>query len=226
MTNYDVRLTSQDRFTVDLNYEVPFKQIQYSNIILDDISAQFDGNQTNFTLYANGEEYFPVNEQQLVVSLNGILQKPVIDYQISGSTITFLTAPTAGQEASAIALATAADATRNVVFMIDNGSIDITPGDKGYLPLDIGGKIESWSILSEQTGSIAVDIEKTTYDDFPSNFVSIVGSEYPSLINQDKNKDIELTTWSPTININDVLKFSVLSCSGISRCTVVLKMKV
>ena len=68
--------------------------------------------------------------------------------------------------------------------------------------------------------------EKTTYDDYPSNFVSIVGTEYPNLINQNKNKDIELTTWSPTININDVLKFSVLSCSGISRCTVVLKMKV
>jgi hypothetical protein len=226
MTNYDVRLTSQDRFTVDLNYEVPFKQIQYSNIILDDISAQFDGNVTNFTLYANGEEYFPVNEQQLVVSLNGVLLTPVVDYQISGNIITFLSPPTAGQSYSAVALATAADATRNIVFMIDNGSINITPGDKGYLPLDIGGKIETWSILSDQTGSIAIDIEKTTYDDFPSNFTSIVGSEFPKLINENKNKDIELTTWTPVINTSDVLKFSVLSCSGISRCTVVLKMKV
>ena len=86
MTNYDVRLTSQDRFTVDLNYEVPFKQIQYSNVILDDINVQFDGNQTNFTLYANGEEYFPVNEQQLVISLDGVLQKPVIDYGVTWET--------------------------------------------------------------------------------------------------------------------------------------------
>lgn len=226
MTNYDVRLTSQDRYSVDLNYEVPFKQIQYSNLILDDISSQFDGNQTNFSLFVDGEEYFPVNEQQLMISLDGNLLKPIVDYQVSGSTLIFISAPTVGQEFSGIALATAADATRNILFLIDNGSIDISPGDKGFLSLDTGGNIESWSILSEQTGNIAIDIEKTTYSEFPSNFVSIVGTEYPTLIGQNKNKDEELSTWSKTISINDILKFKVLSCSGISRCTVILKLKV
>jgi hypothetical protein len=225
MTNYDVRLSSQDRFAVDVNYEIPQKQIQYSNLILQDIASSFDGVLVDFTLYANGVEYFPLNEQQLMISVNNVLLEPVVDYQVSGSTISFTTPPGGGHNFSGIALATTADLTRNVVFLLDNGSLDIQPGNKGYLHLDMTGIVESWAVLSEQTGNIAIDIHKTSYDDFPDNFSSIVGSEFPSLINQNKNKNDSPSTWSNLIQAGDVLEFEVLSCSGISKCTVTLKLK-
>ena len=226
MTNYDVRLTSQDRFSVDLNYEIPLKQVQYNNLIIDDISSQFNGLESNFTIYINGEEYFPINEQQLIIAIDGTILTPVIDYQVSGSTLTFINPPTNGQFFSGVALVTTADLTRTIVFLIDNGSIDISPGSKGYLSLDVAGAIESWTILSEDTGSIAIDIKKTSYSEFPNNFVSIVGSEYPTLISQDKNKDDNLTTWDKLLNTGDILDFNVLSCNGISKCTLTLRLKI
>lgn len=226
MTNYDVRLTSQDRFTVDVNYEIPLKQVQYNNLIIDDISSQFNGVDVNFTLYVNGEEYFPINEQQLLISINDVLLEPVVDYQISGSTIIFTVPPSSGNNFSGVALVTTADLTRTIVFLIDNGSIDISAGSKGYLTLDVIGEIDSWTILSEDSGSIAIDIRKTSYSDFPNNFVSIVGSEFPTLINQDKNKDDILTTWDNSLQLGDILDFDVLSCNGISKCTLTLKLKI
>jgi hypothetical protein len=226
MTNYDVRLTSQDRFTVDVNYEIPLKQVQYNNLIIDNISSSFNGIDANFTLYVNGEEYFPVNEQQLIISLDGTILRPIIDYQISGSTLTFTTPPSFGQSFSGVALVTTADLTRTIVFLIDNGSIDIDPGSKGYISLDVSGEIDSWTLLSEDVGTISIDIKKTSYAEFPNNFISIVGSEFPILINQDKNKDDQLTTWNKFIDPGDVLDFEVLSCSGISKCTLTLKLKI
>jgi hypothetical protein len=226
MTNYDVRLTSQDRFTVDVNYEIPLRQTQYNNLIIDDLSENFDGVQNTFTLYVNGEEYFPINEQQLIISIDGTILRPVIDYQISGSSIVFTIPPSPVNNFSGVALVTTADLTRTIVFMIDNGSQTIDSGSKGYLTLDVSGQIESWTILSEDTGNIAIDIKKTTYDNFPNGFVSIVGSEFPTLIDQDKNKDDQLTTWENNLDIGDVLDFDVLSCSGITKCTLTLKLKI
>jgi hypothetical protein len=226
MTNYDVRLTSQDRFAVDVNYEIPLKQVQYNNLIIDDISSLFNGSTNTFTLYVNGEEYFPINEQQLLISINDVLLEPVVDYQISGSSIVFTIPPSGGSNFSGIALVTTADLTRTIVFMIDNGSQQIAPGNKGYLHLDVSGEIDSWTVLSQDTGNIAIDIRRTTYENYPNGFTSIVGNEFPVLINQNKNKDDNLTTWNKRLDTNDVLDFTVLSCSGIKRCTVTLKLKI
>jgi hypothetical protein len=224
MTDYDVRLTSQDRFTVDVNYEIPLKQIQYNNLIIDDFSYLFNGTRDTFTLYVDGEEYFPVNEQQLIISINNTILSPVDDYQISGSSITFINPPSNGSSFSGVALVTTADLTRTIVFLIDNGSQQIPPGSKGYLTLDVAGRIESWTILSDAPGSIAIDIKKTTYQNFPNNFTSIVNSQYPLLSGGVKSFNDNLTSWDEQLNPGDILDFRVLSCNGINRCTITLKL--
>ena len=215
--NYEVTVTSPDltvnvddsgAFSASINYEAPTKSIQHTNLILDNFSAGFDGTTTIFPL-----------------TVNGVVQRPTIDYTISGSTITFVVPPSGGETFSGIALQTIADLTRTVVFHIDNGSQDITTGSKGVLTLDVAGTIEEWRVLSDQTGVIAVDIEKSTFDNYPNNFSSIVGSEYPVLINENKRKDEELTTWSKNLALGDVLKFVVLSCTGIQKCSVFLKLR-
>ena len=232
--NYEVTVTSPDltinvddsgAFSASINYEAATKSIQHTNLILDNFSAGFDGATTQFPLTVNGVAYSPSNEQQLIIQINGVVQRPTIDYTISGSTITFVIPPSAGQTFSGVALQTIADLTRTVVFHIDNGSQDITLGSKGVLTLDVAGTIEEWRVLSDQTGTIAVDIEKSTFDNYPNNFSSIVGSEYPVLINQNKRKDEDLTTWSKNLERGDVLKFVVLSCTGIQKCSVFLKLR-
>ena len=63
---------------------------------IDDISGAFNGSTTDFTLTVSGTAIEPVNAQQVVISLGGVLQNVNDDYTIVGSTITFTTAPADG----------------------------------------------------------------------------------------------------------------------------------
>ena len=63
---------------------------------LDDISGSFNGSTTAFNLRVSGAGVEPVTAQQLLISVGGVMQNPSDDYTVSGSTITFTTAPSAG----------------------------------------------------------------------------------------------------------------------------------
>jgi hypothetical protein len=223
---YDVRANEGlIRYNLGVDYEIPTKSNQYSNLIFDSISGSFNGVNQLFPLTVNGEPYFPINEQQLIISVNDIILNPGVDYQVSGSNIFFTTPPTSGHQFFGIALATTADLTRTINVVFDNGSFDIAPGSKGYLNIDVTGTIESWMLVSEDDGYIALDIFKTRYDQFPNGFTSIVGSEFPILTNQRKNRDESLSTWDTNITAGDILDFRVVSCTGISKCSVFLRIK-
>ena len=223
---YDVRSDPGiSEHNLGVNYEIPTKTTQYSNLRLDNIGASFNGSTQTFPLTVDGEAYFPLNEQQLMISINDVILNPGVDYQVSGSNIFFTTPPTAGHEFFGIALASTADLMRTINVVFDNGSFDITTGSKGYLNVDVTGTIESWMLVSETEGSIAIDIQKSHYADFPNGFVSIVGSEFPILSNAHKNKDENLSTWDTEITAGDILDFRVLSCTGISKCSVFLRVR-
>jgi len=223
---YDVRSNEGlIKYNLGVNYEIPTKSNQYTNLVLDDISGSFNGSTQTFSLTVNGEPYYPINEQQLIISVNDVVLSPGVDYQVSSNTIYFVTPPASGVEFFGVALATTADLTRTINVVFDNGSIDIEPGSKGYLNIDVTGTIESWILVSDTQGTISIDIQKTTYDNFPNGFASIVGSEFPLLINQTKNKDDSLSTWTTQITAGDILDFRVLSCTGISKCSVFLRLK-
>jgi hypothetical protein len=223
---YDVRTDEGlTRYNLGVNYEIPTKSNQYSNLILDNISSSFNNVTQLFPLRVNGEPYFPINDQQLIISVNDIVLNPGVDYQVSGSNIFFTTPPTTGHQFFGIALATTADLTRTVNIMIDNGSFDITPGSKGYLNLDVTGIIESWTLVSEDEGNIAIDIFKTSYANFPNGFTSIVGSEFPLMTNGRKSRDESLSTWNTKVTAGDILDFRVVSCIGVSKCSLFLRIK-
>jgi hypothetical protein len=227
----DISLGSPE-YTLGVNYEIPSKSVQYTNLILDDISSEFDGSRTVFDLTIDGEPYTPINAQQLIISLNDVILSPGEDYDVSGSTIIFTVppAPNIGNPPTnpfwGVALRTVADLTRTINFVLDNGSFDITSGTKGSLGLDVSGRIESWTLVSEDTGSIVIDIRKDTFDTYPNNLTSIVGSEYPRLSNQSKNRDESLSTWSTDLVSGDILDFTVVSCSGITKCSLFLRLNV
>ena len=63
---------------------------------IDDISSDFDGSDTTFTLKVAGVNVEPANVQQLIISVGGVMQNAGDDYTVSGSTLTFTTAPTSG----------------------------------------------------------------------------------------------------------------------------------
>jgi len=63
-------------------------------IKLDDISDQFDGSKTTFNLTLGGSPYFTSNPYTLLLSLDGVIQEPIVSYTISENQLTFASAPT------------------------------------------------------------------------------------------------------------------------------------
>ena len=61
---------------------------------IDDISSGFDDSETSFTLQAGGADIAAGSvSQQLLVSIDGVLQEPVNAFTLTGSTINFTEAP-------------------------------------------------------------------------------------------------------------------------------------
>jgi hypothetical protein len=224
MSDYIVTLNEPGPYRIGVDYEIPTKSIQYGNIILDNINSQFTGIAQTFSLYSNGNLYVPINDQQLIVVKNNLVMEPIQDYTISTSNIIFTLPPNPGDDVFIIALATTADLTRTINYIIDSGSISMLTGNKGSITLDVSGIIESLVILSDQQGDLTLDIKKSNYTTFPI-FTSIVGGVYPQMTNSRKVRDDNLVGWDTTIVSGDILTFDVVAVNNINRFLVSLKLK-
>ena len=71
---------------------------------LDDFSGDFDGSDATHAIASNGTAITPVRPEALIISINGVIQEPVTDYTVSGTNITFTTAPTAGDNFFGVAM--------------------------------------------------------------------------------------------------------------------------
>ena len=85
------RAASNDEFLVYDTSASSIKKIQTSNIVKASVTrtATGDGSTTGFTV-TNG-----VTVDNVLVTENGVLQQPTTDYSVSGTTLTFGTAPAA-----------------------------------------------------------------------------------------------------------------------------------
>ena len=238
MAQYNVRIGDSSyrvgkqlppQYGIDVNYQIPSKSVQYSNLLIDSIASQFDGVQDTFNITVNGEAYTPLNEEQVSISINNVILEPRVDYVVSNDQIVFNTPPAGGAAFFGVAFATTADLTRTLNYVIDSGSFPMANGPKGHMTIDVTGVIESWTVIADSEGLLEVDIQKCSFEDFP-NFTSICGTERPHLgvINssvQRKNKDDNLSTWDTTVNAGDVFQFEVVYSNNISRFVVSLKLK-
>lgn len=228
-SSYRVGKQLPQQYGIDVNYQIPSKSVQYSNLLIDSIASQFDGAQDTFNITINGEAYTPLNEEQISISINNVILEPRVDYVVSNDQIVFSTPPAGGAAFFGVAFATTADLTRTLNYVIDSGSFPMSNGPKGHMTIDVTGIIESWTIISDSEGNLEVDIKKCSFEDFP-NFSSICGTERPHLgvLNntvQRKNKDDNLSTWDTTVNAGDVFQFEVVYSNNISRFVVSLKLK-
>ena len=224
MTDYLVTLNEPGPYRIGVDYEIPTKSIQYGNIILGNINSQFTGVAHTFGLNASGTSYVPINDQQLIVVKNNLVMEPIEDYTTSTNNIIFTVAPNSGDDVFIIALATTADLTRTINYVVDSGSIAMVSGNKGSITLDVSGVIESLVILSDQQGDLTVDIKKSTYSTFPT-FTSIVGGVYPQMSNSRKVRDDNLNNWDKTIVAGNILTFDVIAVNNINRFLISLKLK-
>ena len=88
---------------------------------LDDISSGFDGSDTTHTMQVNSQNVTVGDVNQIILSLGGVILKPGTDFTVSGSVLTFTTAPAANTSFFAILLGS------------DNGGT-VTPTDGSVTP--------------------------------------------------------------------------------------------
>ena len=105
---------------------------------LDDFSGDFDGSDATHAIASNSIAITPVRPEALIISINGVIQEPTTDYTVSGTNITFTTAPTAGDNFFGVAMGeqlqigTPSDATITSAKL--SGNL-VTPGT-----LDVNGQ--------------------------------------------------------------------------------------
>jgi hypothetical protein len=98
---------------------------------VDDISSGFNGNTTTFTLQVGGSNVSPGSANNIIVSVNNVIQNPNTAYTVSGSTITFTSAPTNGQAFFGLVLGQGIDAQTVADQVITNAKISNTAGIAG-----------------------------------------------------------------------------------------------
>ena len=76
--------------------------------------------------------------------------------------------------------------------------------------------------MADISGSIIIDIKKSTYSGFPTTS-SICASAKPTLSAAQKYQDATLTGWTTAITAGDILEYIVDSASTVTRVTLSLK---
>lgn len=107
---------------------------------------------------------------------------------------------------------------------IDGAGSDITTGVKSDIVIPYNMTITGWTIVSQQIGSIVIDVWKSNYSSFPPNALSSIAStQKPNLSESSKNQNFSLTAWTTNISPGDIIRFNVDSCDGISNVTLVIE---
>lgn len=116
-----------------------------------------------------------------------------------------------------------------IEYVIDGGGATITTGMKGYLEIPFACTINRSTLLADQSGSIVVNIWKTTYSAFDAGSThpvvgdKITASAPPTLSTATKAQDSTLTGWTTSISAGDILAFNVDSVTTCQRVTLSLK---
>ena len=113
---------------------------------LDDISSGFDGSDTTHTMQVNSTNVSVGDVNQILLSLGGVIQKPGTDFTVSGSTLTFTTAPAANTNFFAILLGS------------DNGGT-VTPTDNSVTASKISSNLGGDIVFNEDSNDHNFRIE-------------------------------------------------------------------
>ncbi len=135
------------------------------------------------------------------------------------------TAPTATVGTNTTQIATTAFVksllTGTITVTIDGGGAALTTGAKGDFQMPFGCTLTGWTLLSDQIGSVVVEISKSNYATWPT-VSAITASAKPTITSERKGSSTTLTGWITAIAANDVLQIGINSAATIQRVTLML----
>jgi hypothetical protein len=104
---------------------------------------------------------------------------------------------------------------------IDGSGQEITTGSKGFISVPYSCIINNNTIISDQTGSIVIDVKKAPFSNFPAT-TSICAAAKPTLASARKSTDSTLTGWDTVVASGDVFEFVVDSIALVTKATLTL----
>lgn len=110
-----------------------------------------------------------------------------------------------------------------VNFTFDGGGSNIAVGTKGAFVVPFNCTITAWTLLADNTGSVTVDVLKSTFAGYPTA-TSIAGTSKPQIVSSVKGSSSTLTGWSPAISEGEIVTVNIDSASGIGRVTLGLSL--
>jgi len=157
----------------------------------------------------------------LAVSKNGvIISSPtaVVNFINQGINVSLTGGATAQVSLSSNTLAVSAGFSMN-----GNGS-NIPIGNKGYTQINYDCSIASWTVVADSSGSVTIDIKRSSYSVFPIT-TSLIGGGTPlTLSSSQKNTSTPASWTSTTLNAGDILEFDVTASTITANVNVILKL--
>ena len=188
---------------VDLNIPATITAAgtDYVNLWADGIKQTFNPNGTNAGVNvgshagdpsspANGDLWYDSTANELTARING----------------------------ANVALGAGGASTGSFGITVDGGGAVLTSGSKGFVVIPFACTITGWSIVADQSGSVAFGVEKAADGVIPTT--SIVASAAPALSSAQILRSTTLTGWTTSVAANDVIEFLVSgSPATITRAT-------
>lgn len=113
--------------------------------------------------------------------------------------------------------------TDRIFLGIEGNGFAITTGIKGDIIVPYGCTITGYTIVSDQTGSISIDLWKDTYANYPPvDADSITAAAPVTITSAVKGQDATLTGWAKSLVGGDIIRLNVDSCTSITRVSVIL----
>lgn len=92
-----------------------------------------------------------------------------------------------------------------------------TLGVVGYITIPYAGTITGWQVIGDVSGNCVFDVWKASSGVIPTVLDTITGTEKPTLSTQQINSDNNLTTWTTSVNVGDVIAIVLDSASVLNQ---------
>jgi len=182
------------------------------------VSGTINGSNKVFTISSSfsGKSFIDLNGQLLIQDT---------DYTVSGTTVTYTTAPASDLSGTTHKLyyGVASNQIEALPITFDGSGAVLTVGTKNRYHVPYACTISKIFMYADQSGSVVLDIWKNDYTNYPATIANtIVASAKPTISAATKSTDSTLTGWTTSIAADDHLVVNIDSCSSITWLKLVI----
>lgn len=107
-------------------------------------------------------------------------------------------------------------------LLVGDGVSEIEIGSYGDVEVGAPVEVTGCTLYHDTPASVTVDVQATTYANYPEGFVTITDDNKPELLAAVRSRKLDLAGWTTSLPGDTVLRFQVLHTTDAFRLTVAL----